>query len=108
MRQWPVRKTKIMVKQAFWVRLKAKAGREKDLESFLYSGLPMALAELGTIHWYAIRLSDSTFAIFDTFEDEAGRDAHLNGPIAKALMEKAPDLLTENPFIEKAEVLAVK
>lgn len=97
-----------MVNKGLLVRLEAKPGKEKELEEFLQSALPLALDESGTENWYAIRINDSTFGIFDTFADDTGRDAHLNGPIAKALMAKAPDLLASNPVIEKIDVLAVK
>ncbi len=97
-----------MVKKALLVRLEAKPGKEKELEEFLNGGLQLAQAEVDTISWYAIKINDSTFGIFDTFDADAGRDAHLSGPIAKALMEKAPDLLASNPVIEKVDVLAAK
>jgi quinol monooxygenase YgiN len=97
-----------MVKKALLVRLEAKPGKEKELEEFLNGGLQLAQAEPDTISWYAIKINDSTFGIFDTFDADAGRDAHLSGPIAKALMEKAPDLLASNPVIEKVDVLAAK
>lgn len=97
-----------MVKKALLVRLEAKPGKEKELEDFLNSGLLLAQAEPDTINWYAIRINNSTFGIFDTFDADAGRDTHLNGAIAKALMEKAADLLAGNPVIEKVDVLAAK
>ncbi|OSZ79966.1 antibiotic biosynthesis monooxygenase [Chitinophagaceae bacterium IBVUCB2] len=97
-----------MVNKGLLVRLQAKPGKEKELEKFLQSALPLALEETGTESWYAIRITESTFAIFDTFANDADRDIHLNGAIAKALMEKAPDLLTSTPFIEKVDLLAVK
>ena len=97
-----------MVKKALLVRLEAKPGKEKELEDFLNSGLSLAQNEQDTINWYAIRINNSTFGIFDTFNADAGRDAHLSGPIAKALMEKAPDLLATTPVIEKVDVLAAK
>lgn len=97
-----------MVNKGLLVRLEAKPGKEKELEEFLQSALPLALDEPGTESWYAIRINESTFGIFDTFTDDAGRDTHLNGPIAKALMTKAPELLASNPVIEKIDVLAVK
>ena len=97
-----------MVKKALLVRLEAKPGKEKELEDFLNSGLSLAQNEPDTINWYAIRINNSIFGIFDTFNADAGRDAHLSGPIAKALMEKAQDLLAATPVIEKVDVLAVK
>lgn len=97
-----------MVKKALLVRLEAKAGKEKELETFLNSGLSLAEAEPDTVHWFAFRINETTFGIYDTFTAEEGRDAHLNGAIAKALMEKAPDLLAGNPQIEKVDILAAK
>jgi len=93
---------------ALWVRLEAKPGKESELESFLRAGLSLAQQEPATTSWFALRLSPSTFGIYDTFPDEAGRQAHLNGPIAAALMEKASTLLSKPPSIEKVEVLAAK
>jgi len=97
-----------MVKFSLLVRLEAKPGREQDLEAFIKSALPMAQAEPGTISWYGLQLGESTFGIFDTFETEEARDAHLNGPIAAALMAKVPELLAADPVIEKVDLLAVK
>ena len=97
-----------MVRVALLVRLKAKPGKEADVDSFLRSGLPLAVAETATTAWFAIKLGPSTFGIFDAFPDESGRQAHLSGPIAAALMAKATDLLAEPPSIEKVDVLAAK
>ncbi|MFI5157889.1 MAG: putative quinol monooxygenase [Sphingobacteriales bacterium] len=97
-----------MEKLALLARLEAKPGKEQQLTDFLKSALPLAQDEHGTIRWYALQLSSSTFGVFDTFEAEEGRDAHLNGPIAKALMEKASELLSKDPVIEKVSLLAVK
>lgn len=97
-----------MVKTALFVRLEAKPGKEEEVANFLKSGLPLAQQEPATIAWFAIRLGPSTFAIFDAFPDDAGRQAHLNGRIAAALMAKAGDLLAQPPSIEKADVLAAK
>lgn len=90
------------------VRLEAKPGKEADVENFLRSGLPLAQQEPATITWYAIRLGPLTFGIFDTFPDEAGRQAHLNGPIAAALMANAAELLAQPPTIEMIDILAAK
>ena len=97
-----------MVTVALFVRLVAKPGKEKEVEAFLRGGLPLAQAEPATIAWFALRLGPSTFGIFDAFPDESGRQAHLGGPIAAALMAQAADLLKEPPVIERADVLAVK
>ena len=97
-----------MVKVALFVRQEAKPGKEAEVESFLKSGLPLAEQEPATTAWFAIRMGPSTFGIFDAFPDEAGRQAHLSGQIAAALMAKAPDLLAQAPQIEKVDVLAAK
>jgi quinol monooxygenase YgiN len=97
-----------MVSVALWVRLEARPGKEMELENFLKGGLSLAENEPATTVWFALRLGPKTFGIFDAFPDEKGRDAHLAGPIAKALMEKAPDLLLSAPTIEKVDVIAAK
>ena len=97
-----------MLKHGLFVRLDAKPGKERDLEAFLHQGLELANAEATTPLWFALRLGERTFAIFDAFDDEAGRQAHLDGPIARALMSHAPDLLAAPPSIERLDVLAVK
>jgi quinol monooxygenase YgiN len=88
--------------------LKAKPGKENDVEVFLKSALPLANQEEGTTVWFALRLGPSTFGIFDAFADGAGREAHLSGPIAAALMAKWEELLAEPPKIEQIDVLAAK
>ena len=95
-------------KLALFVRLEAKPGKEAEVESFLRSGLQLVQQEPGTSLWFGLRLSASTFGIFDTFANEAGRQAHLSGEVAKALMAKAPELFAQPPSIEKVEVLASK
>ena len=95
-----------MTSKALWVPLRAKAGKEQDVEDFLTGALPLVEAEPGTRTWYAIRLGDSTFAIFDTFDDESGRQAHLSGRVAEALMARADELFAEPPQINQADVLA--
>lgn len=97
-----------MVTTALFVRLEAKPGKEKDVEEFLRGGLAVVLQEPATTAWFAIRLGPSTFGIFDAFPDEAGRQAHLTGQVAAALMAKAPELLSQPPDIEKLDVLAAK
>ncbi len=97
-----------MVKVALLVRLKAKPGREADVSNFLQQGLELANQETTTPVWFALRLDSSTFGIFDAFADEAGRSAHLSGPIAAALMANAADLLAEPPQIEQVDVLGAK
>jgi quinol monooxygenase YgiN len=97
-----------MVTVALFVRLQAKPGKEADVESFLKQGLSMANQETTTPIWFALRLGPSTFGIFDAFVDEAGRSAHLSGPIAAALMANAADLLAEPPQIEHVDILGAK
>ena len=97
-----------MEKLAIWAYLEAKPGKEKELEEFLKSAQPLAEKEAGTVAWYAVKISPTTFGIFDSFADEAGRDAHIGGEIAKALFAKAGELLAKDPFISKPEILAVK
>jgi quinol monooxygenase YgiN len=99
-----------MTKYALYVPLKAKPGKEDDVAAFLRSALPLVNEEPGTISWFAIQEGPSSFAIFDTFDDESGRDAHLNGKVAAALMEKvkAGDLFAEAPTILKIGILADK
>ena len=97
-----------MIKFALFARLEAKPGKESEVQKFLEAGLAMARDEKTTPIWFALRLSPSTFGIFDAFEDEAGRQAHLTGPIAQALMAKAPELFASPPSIEPIEVLGLK
>ena len=89
-------------------RLEAKPGKEQEVADFIKSALPLAEQEEKTVSWYGLQLGPSTLGIFDTFESEEGRMAHLGGPIAKALMAKASELLAKEPVIEKVDLLAVK
>jgi quinol monooxygenase YgiN len=97
-----------MSKFALYVPLEAKPGKEKEVADFLKSALPLVEDEPGTVTWFAIQEGPSSFAIFDTFDDEAGRDAHLNGKVAAALMAKADELLVKPPAIHKIGILADK
>jgi quinol monooxygenase YgiN len=97
-----------MVTVGVLARLEAKPGKEEEVATFLAGALPLAEQERATTAWFAIRIGLSTFGIFDVFPDDAGRDAHLSGPIATALMEKASELLSEPPTIEKVDLLASK
>jgi quinol monooxygenase YgiN len=97
-----------MPEVALFVRLEAKPGKEEEVANFLRSGLPLVEQEPKTVVWFAIRLGPSTFGIFDAFPDEDGRQAHLSGKVAAALMANAAELLSQAPKIEKADVLAVK
>lgn len=97
-----------MYRVALFARLEAKAGKENEVEKFLETGLALANQEVTTPIWFALRLGPTTFGIFDAFADESGRQAHLNGPIAKALMAQAPELLSKAPVIEQIDVLGAK
>src|SRR5579883_1983391 len=97
-----------MIKLAFFARFEAKPGKEEAVAKFLEMALDMAKKEPTTINWYALRLSPSTFGVFDTFNDEDGRQKHLNGPIGQALMAKAPELFSSPPSIEPVELLGSK
>jgi quinol monooxygenase YgiN len=97
-----------MSKFALYVPLEAKPGKEKEVAEFLKSALPLANAEPGTVTWFAIQEGPTSFAIFDTFDDEAGREAHLKGKIAAALIAKAGELLAKPPSIHKLGILADK
>jgi quinol monooxygenase YgiN len=98
-----------MAKFALYAELKAKAGKEAEVEALLKQGAEMAKKEAGTVHWYGFKEDKGgVFGIFDTFNDEAGRDAHLNGEIAKALMAKAGELFSETPKIHKINLIAEK
>ena len=97
-----------MVKLALYVPLEAKPGKEEDVAAFLRSALPLVNEETGTIAWFAVRLGKSSFAIFDAFADESGRDAHLTGKVAAALMARADELFASPPQINKLDVLASK
>jgi quinol monooxygenase YgiN len=93
---------------ALWVRLDAKPGQEKAVADFLRSGLAMVQEEPATTAWFAIQMGPSTFGIFDAFPNDAGRQAHLSGRVAAALMAKSAELLAKPPSIEKIDVLAAK
>ena len=96
------------MKHALFVRLEAKPGKETELAQFLQTGLGMAKQEFTTPVWFALQIGPSTFGIFDAFIDEAGRQAHLTGPIARALGAHAPKLLAQAPSIERIDVLGAK
>ena len=97
-----------MIKLAFFARFEAKPGKEEEVAKFLDLALDLAKNEPTTINWYALRLSPSTFGVFDTFRDEEGRQGHLSGPIGQALMAKAPELFSSPPSIEPVDVLGFK
>ena len=97
-----------MVTVGVLARLEAKPGKEEEVARFLEGALPLANQEEATTAWFAIRMGPSTFGIFDVFPGEPGRETHLAGPIAAGLMQRADELLTEPPMIEKVDVLASK
>jgi quinol monooxygenase YgiN len=97
-----------MLTRSLFVRLEAKPGKENDVAAFLAQGLELANQEKTTPVWFAFRLAPTTFAIVDAFEDESGRQTHLTGPSAKALMSQAPTLLASPPVIEPMDVLGAK
>jgi quinol monooxygenase YgiN len=97
-----------MIKLAFLARFEAKPGKEEEVAKFLDMACDMAKKEPTTINWYAIRLSHSTFGVFDTFNNEDGRQKHLNGPIGQALMAKAPELFSAPPSIDPVDVIGFK
>src|SRR5438270_5199503 len=97
-----------MVTLSLFARLEAKPGKEEEVAAFLMQGLQLAHQEATTPVWFALRLGPTTFAIFDAFADETGRQTHLNGPIAKALMTQAATLLATPPVIERLDVLGAK
>lgn len=97
-----------MVKKALLVRLEIAPGKDDEAEQFLQSALPLVRQEAATTVWFAIRFGRSEYGIFDAFPDEAGREAHLSGAVAKALTEKSDELFTEPPRIQKINVLAYK
>ena len=95
-------------KLGFFLRVEAKAGKEKDVENLFTSAVQLAMEEGDTLTWYAFRFNHSTFGIFDTFQNEEGRQAHLNGKIAQALMANAAELLAAAPKFEPIDILAAK
>ena len=97
-----------MAKFALYAHLKAKPEKRAELEAFLTSALPLARDEKGMLTWYAFKEDEGSYGIFDTFETEQARQAHLDGEIAKALMSKAAELLAQPPMIHKIDLLAAK
>lgn len=96
------------VHTALLARLEAKPGQEEALKQFLEGGLPLVQGEPATAQWFALRFGPTSFGIFDTFADEPGRQAHLNGKVAEALGARAPELLAQPPSIEQVDILAAK
>jgi quinol monooxygenase YgiN len=98
----------MMPKLGLYVSLRAKPGKEAEVEAFLKQGAQLAASEPGTVTWYGLKEDEGLYSVFDTFEDEAGREAHLNGDIAKALMAKASELFADAPKIHKITLIASK
>ena len=96
------------VRMGLLALLEAKPGKGDDLGAFLESGRALAVAEEGTVTWYAFKISDTTYGIFDTFETEDARQAHLGGQIPAALGQVGPDLLASDPDIRTIDIVAVK
>lgn len=97
-----------MVKKGLFVKLVARPGKEAEVETLLNSGLALVNEEPLTVTWYAVKFDDVTFGIFDAFESDEGRNEHLNGKVAAALMASAAELLLEGPTIEKIDIISVK
>ena len=97
-----------MVKLALLAQLRAKPERAEEVAKLLESAVALANAEAGTVHWFALRFGPTAFGVFDTFATEAGRQAHLEGPIAQALVTKGAELFSESPSIERVDVLGAK
>lgn len=97
-----------MISRGLLVRLEARSGKEANVESFLQSALPLVQREAGTTAWFAVRFGRGEYGIFDVFPDDAARDAHLAGPVAQALSERAGELFAQAPRIQKLVVLANK
>jgi quinol monooxygenase YgiN len=97
-----------MTQHALYVELHAQPGKEEELAAFLAGAKALVDAEPATRAWFGVRFDTKTFAIFDAFDDDAGREAHLNGQVAAALMARAGELLAAPPQIRRADVLADK
>ncbi len=97
-----------MTQHALYVQLEARPGKEQEVASFLSNARSMVNNEPDTTAWYALRMGPTTFAIFDTFANERGREAHLEGKVAKDLMSKAPQLFAKTPEIRRIDVIADK
>ena len=97
-----------MTQHALYVQLEAKPGKEQEVAAFLASARPMVEDEPETTAWFAIRMGPRTFGIFDAFSNERGREAHLQGKVARQLMAKAPQLFVNQPEIQRIDVIADK
>ena len=101
-------KNKLMANLALWVQLEVKKGKEAEVETFLRDALTLVNEEHGTVSWYALKLGPTSYGIFDTFITEKEREAHLAGAVANRLKEKADELFSKPPTIERIEILASK
>jgi quinol monooxygenase YgiN len=108
--EWPIQREgdTVAIDRGLLAVLEAKTGKGEELGAFLEQGRALAAQEQGTVTWYAFRISDTTYGIFDTFAGEADRQAHLNGQIPKALGQVGPDLLATDPDIREVDIIAVK
>ena len=97
-----------MVKFGFYVELQAKPGKEAEVEAFLKQAAVMAKAEAATVSWYGVKEQPGTYGIIDTFEDESGRDAHLNGELAKAVLGRADELFSVAPKVHRLQMISEK
>ncbi len=97
-----------LLHKALLATMEAKPGKEAAVAEFLKGALPLVNDEPDTVVWFGIQLGPSTFGIFDAFADDSGRQAHLSGAVAAALMERAPELFSGAPSITEVDVLASK
>ena len=97
-----------MNKVGILVTLKARPGKEVDVEQFLSLATPLVAAEVGTTAWFAFKIGPQTFGIFDTFKDEEGRNAHVSGEVAKALFARAEELFVTHPQVQMVDIVAEK
>lgn len=97
-----------MDKFAIWSYMKVKPGKEQEVEEFLKYAHSLIEQEPGTTTFYALKIGPSTYGTFDTFTDEAARDAHANGLVAKALLAKVEELFTQPPEIVQTTILEAK
>ncbi|MEH2252762.1 putative quinol monooxygenase [Nostoc sp.] len=97
-----------MDKFAIWSRMEVKLGKEQELEEFLKYAQSLIEQELGTTTFYALKVGPNTYSTFDTFADEAARDAHVNGPVAKALLARVDELFTQAPEIVQTTIIGAK
>lgn len=97
-----------MNKVGILATLEACSGKERDVEQFLSLAIPLVAAEVGTTAWFAFKIGPRTFGIFDTFKDEEGRNAHINGEVAEALFARAEELFVTHPQVQMVDIVAEK